>query len=295
MSEVQRKNRQKRFEKRFDKINLLFSYFSRISSMNRESRDQFEIYLNEINPSAENTIVTLEVRYRFACNTKCYVSDLYKKYDLSKYRKEMNHENEQFWRNITSIRIVFKNGQIGIQYRIKRDKEYHMVKEDWYEVRNVLVGNSDKEITFRNIKRRTDVVIGVRMRNFKKEVVIAIRDEEEYILYDMTYLMNFESLSKLNSMITRDMMRLMDKRMKEMEERLLKMQGDTEDRIVEMIEDVMRKKENEIRIKPERKRVKVSFTKEYFEMDEEEEDMSSMKKDENDTKSINMNERDANQ
>ena len=262
--------------------------------MSRESRDQFEMYLNTINPSAENTIVTFEVRYRFACDTKCYVSDLYKKYDLSKYRKEMNHENEQFWRNITTIRIVFKNGQIGIQYRIKRDKEYHMVKEDWYEVRNVLVGNSDKEITFRNVKKRTDVVIGVRMRNFKKEVVIAIRDEEEYILYDMTYLMNFESLSKLNSMITRDMMRLMDKRMKEMEERLLKMQGDTEDRIVDMIEDVLKKKENEIRIDPEKKRVKVSFTKEYFEMDEDE-DMSSMKKDENDTKSINMNERDANQ
>lgn len=294
MNEVKRKQRQERFEKRFDKINLLFSYFSRISSMSRESRDQFEIYLNAINSSTENTIVTFEVRYRYACDAKCYVSDLYKKYDLSKYRKEMNHENEQFWRNITTIRIVFKNGQIGIQYRIKRDKEYHMVKEDWYEVRNVLVGNSDKEITFRNVKKRTDVVIGVRMRNFKKEVVIAIRDEEEYILYDMTYLMNFESLSKLNSMITRDMMRLMDKRMKEMEERLLKMQGDTEDRIVDMIEDVLKKKENEIRIDPEKKRVKVSFTKEYFEMDEDE-DMSSMKKDENDTKSINMNERDANQ
>ena len=294
MSEIRRKQRQERFEKRFGKINLLFSYFSRISSMSRESRDQFEIYLNAINPSVENTIVTLEVRYRFACDTKCHISDLYKKYDLSKYRKEMNHENEQFWRNITNIRIVFKNGQIGIQYRTKRDKEYHIVKEDWYEVRNVLVGNSDKEITFRNDKRRTDVVIGVRMRNFKKEVVIATRDEEEYILYDMTYLMNFESLNKLNSMITRDMMRLMDKRMKEMEERLLKMQDDTEDRIVEMIEDVLKKKENEIRIDPEKKRIKVSFTKEYFEMDEEE-DMSSMKKDENDTKSINMKECDANQ
>lgn len=294
MSEIRRKQRQERFEKRFGKINLLFSYFSRISSMSRESRDQFEIYLNRINLSVENTIVTFEVRYRFACDTKCHISDLYKKYDLSKYRKEMNHENEQFWRNITNIRIVFKNGQIGIQYRTKRDKEYHIVKEDWYEVRNVLVGNSDKEITFRNDKRRTDVVIGVRMRNFKKEVVIATHDEEEYILYDMTYLMNFESLNKLNSMITRDMMRLMDKRMKEMEERLLKMQDDTEDRIVEMIEDVLKKKENEIRIDPEKKRIKVSFTKEYFEMDEEE-DMSSMKKDENDTKSINMKECDANQ
>ena len=294
MSEIQRKRRQERFEKRFGKINLLFSYFSRISSMSRESRDQFEIYLNAINSSNENTIVTFEMRYRYACDTKCYISDLYKKYDLLKYRKEMNPENEQFWRNITNIRIVFKNGQIGIQYRIKRDKEYHIVKEDWYEVRNVLVGNSDKEITFRNGKRRTDVVIGVRMRNFKKEVVIAIHDEEEYILYDMTYLMNFESLNKLNSMITRDMMRLMDKRMKEMEERLLKMQGDTEDRIADMIEDVLKKKENEIRLDPEKKQIKVSFTKEYFEMDEDE-DMSSMKKEENDTKRVDMKERDANQ
>lgn len=288
MSEVQRKNRQKRFEKRFEKINLLFSYFSRISSMSRESRDQFEMYLNAINSSTENTVVTLEVRYRFACDTKCYISDLYKKYDLSKYRKEMDHENEQFWHNITTIRIVFKNGQIGIQYRTKRDREYHIVKEDWYEVRNILVG-SDKEITFRNAKRRTDVVIGVRMRNFKKEVIIVVHGKEEYVLYDMIHLMNFESLIKLNTMITRDMMRLMDERMKEMEERLLEMQGDTEDRILEMIEDVMRKKENEIRIKPERKRIKVSFTKEYFEMDEEE-DMSSIKKDENSTKRVDMNE-----
>ena len=288
MSEVQRKNRQKRFEKRFEKINLLFSYFSRISSMSRESRDQFEMYLNANNSSTENTVVTLEVRYRFACDTKCYISDLYKKYDLSKYRKEMDHENEQFWHNITTIRIVFKNGQIGIQYRTKRDREYHIVKEDWYEVRNILVG-SDKEITFRNAKRRTDVVIGVRMRNFKKEVIIVVHGKEEYVLYDMIHLMNFESLIKLNTMITRDMMRLMDERMKEMEERLLEMQGDTEDRILEMIEDVMRKKENEIRIKPERKRIKVSFTKEYFEMDEEE-DMSSIKKDENSTKRVDMNE-----
>ena len=113
MSEVQRKNRQKRFEKRFGKINLLFSYFSRISSMSRESRDQFEMYLNAINSSTENTIVTLEVRYRFACDTKCYISNLYKKCDLSKYRKEIDHENEQFWQNITSIRIVFKNDQMA--------------------------------------------------------------------------------------------------------------------------------------------------------------------------------------
>lgn len=290
MSEVRRKQRQEQFEKRFGKINLLFSYFSRISCMSRESRDQFEMYLNSINPSVENTIVTLEVRYRHACNTKCFVSDLYKKYDLSKYRKEMNHENEQFWQSITNIRIVFKNGQICVQYRTKRDGEYKVVKEDWYEVRNILVGNSDKEIAFRNIKRRTDFVIGVRMRNFKKEVVVATRDEEEYILYDMTYLMNFESLNKLDKMITRDMMRCMDKRMKEMEERLLKMQGDTEDRIVEMIEHVMKKKENEIRIEPKKKQVKVSFTKEYFEMSEDD-DMNSMKKDENDTKNVDMNER----
>lgn len=290
MNEVKRKQRRDRFEKRFGKINLLFSYFSRISCMSREARDQFEIYLNTINRSVENTIVTFEVRYRYACDTKCFVSDLYKKYDLSKYRKEMDHENEQFWRSITNIRIVFKNGQICVQYRTKRDGEYHIVKEDWYEVRNILVGNSDKEITFRNAKKRTDFVIGVRMRNFKKEVVIATRDEEEYIVYDMTHLMNFESLSKLDKMITRDMMRCMDKRMKEMEERLLKMQGDTEDRIVEMIENVMKKKENEIRIDPEKKQVKVSFTKEYFEMSEED-DMSSMKKDENDTKNVDMNER----
>ena len=253
--------------------------------MSREARDQFEMYLNSINPSVENTVVTLEVQYRHACDTKCFVSDLYKKYDLSKYRKEMDHENEQFWRSITNIRIVFKNGQICIQYRTKRDGEYKVMKEDWYEVRNILVGNSDKEITFRNIKKRTDFVIGVRMRNFKKEVVVATRDEEEYILYDMTHLMNFESLNKLDKMITRDMMRCMDKRMKEMEERLLKMQGDTEDRIVEMIEHVMKKKENEIRIEPKKKQVKVSFTKEYFEMSEDD-DMSSMKKDENDTQAV---------
>ena len=41
---------------------------------------------------------------------------------------------------------------------------------------NILVGNSNKEITFRNDKRKIDLVIGVRMKNFKKEVVIAVYD-----------------------------------------------------------------------------------------------------------------------
>lgn len=272
MSEVQRKQRQERFEKRFRKINLLFLYFSRISCMSKESPDQFKIYLNSINSSNENIIVTLEVQYRYACDTKCFISDLYKRYDLSKYRKEIDHKNEQFWQSITNIRLIFKNEQICIQYRTKQNGEYKVMKENWYEVRNILIGNSDKEIIFKNVERRTDVIIGVRMRNFKKEIVIAVHNGKEYILYDMKYLMNFESLCELNNKITHDMMRCIDEQMKEMEERLLKIQGDNdnENRIIDMIDDVMKKQESENQVDSKKKRVKVSFTKEYFEMNENE-------------------------
>lgn len=290
MSEVIRKRRQEQFENRFFKINLLFSYFSKISCISREAPDQFEIYLNKIKSSKENIIGTLEVNYRHACNGSCFVNDLYRKCNLSKYKKEIDYKNELFWRSITSIRIIFKNDQICIEYRTKRDGEYHVVKEDWYEMINILVGNSNKEITFRNDKRKIDLVIGVRMRNFKKEVVIAIYDEDKYIIYDMKHIMNYDSLHKLSNMITRDMMKSMNERMKEIEKQLLKIQDD-DDRITEMIENVEKKKENEIQLKPEKKQIKISFTKEYFEMSESEDnDMSSMEKEENDIKKMDMNE-----
>lgn len=297
MNEIERRQRQYQFEKRFWKVDLLFSYFSRISCLSREAPDQFNIYLNTIDPdienhSIENIIVTFQVEYQNAYNTKCLISDLYKKYDLSEYQEEMSQIDEQFLQSITNIRIVFNEGEICIQYLTKRDKQYRIMTKNWYEVRNILVGDNDRQIIFRNSRKINDFIIGVRMKNFKKEIIIAIYYKEKYIIYDMKYF-DSESLCKLNSMITRDMIKCMNERMnermKEIEERLLKIQGDTGDGVIDMIEEVMKKKENEIQLEPEKKRVEISFTKEYFEMSEDD-DMNSIEKGEIDIKSVDMNE-----